>query len=268
MAGVIVTTGNDEFTAALVGHLEKHGVQVVEDGPVSHAVVGVPRGAAMADAAQDALDRLDPQCHVVFLANGLGDHAAVEVVRQSPRAWTVVHPNAMMDYSFAALAPQILMGVAFGMSGRGRVGFVALADVARVVSHVVQEGGHDQQEYVCTGPEALDMPAVVATLSEVIGRQIDYVDLPEVELADLMMQHAGVSDRTALDDQVLSHLRSWRDGQADVVTGTVADLTGQQPLSVRAWFEQHRQDFDAKPSLVQKAAHRMIKARYGGRILR
>lgn len=268
MARIFVTTGNDQFTEALVTSLSGYDVDLVDEaGSATHVLLGARPGPGMAAAVAEALEPLDT--HVVFMANALEeqDGPAVAVVRQSGLPWTIVYPNALMEYSFGPFAPQILMGVAFGMSGRGRVGFVALDDVARVVARITEGSGHQGQEYVCTGPEALDMPAVVAVLSEVVGRHLDYIDLPEDELADLMMQHAGIDSREDLEHMVLGHLRAWRDGQADVVTDTVAELTGQEPMSAREWFDRNRSLFSGKPSLMQKAAHKMIKARYGGRVL-
>lgn len=290
MPRILVATGNDQFTGDLVRSLAGHDVELVAavkdacdfgDADVetvrtlsgsdpSHVLLAVRPGRDKAAAVHEVLDALDGTPPVIFLANSLdGEHGeAVEAVKESGRPWTIIYPNAMMEYAFAAFAPQILMGCAFGMSGRGRVGFVALDDVTSVIARVVHEEGHEGQEYVCTGPEASDMPTVLATLSDVIGRHIDYIDLPEKEIADLMMQHAGFASRDDLENMVLGHLRTWRSGDADVVTGVVDDLTGQSPMSVRDWFELHRSQFNAKPSLMQKAANKMIKARYGGRILR
>ena len=268
MARLFVTTGNDQFTQALVTSLSANDVDLVDEaGGATHVLLGARPGPGMAAAVADTLESLNT--HVVFMANALEEQGgpAAEVVRRSGLPWTIVYPNALMEYSFGPFAPQILMGVAFGMSGRGRVGFVALDDVARVVAHIAGGSGHEGQEYICTGPQALDMPAVVAVLSEFVGRHLDYIDLPEDELAGLMMQHAGIDSREDLEHMVLGHLRAWRDGHADVVTNTVAELTGQEPLSAREWFERNRSQFSGKPSLMQKAAHKMIKARYGGRVL-
>jgi hypothetical protein len=268
MARLFVTTGNDQFTQALVTSLSECDVELVDEaGAATHVLLGARPGSGMAAAVADALAPLDAQ--IVYMANALEeqDGPAVEVVRQSGLPWTIVYPNAFMEYSFGPFAPQILMGVAFGMSGRSRVGFVALDDVARVVAHIVEGSGHEGQEYICTGPQALDMPGVVALLAEVVGRNLDYIDLPENELADLMMQHAGIDSREDLENMVLGHLRAWRDGHADVVTDTVAELTGQEPMSAREWFERNLSQFSGKPSLMQKAAHKMIKVRYGGRVL-
>jgi uncharacterized protein YbjT (DUF2867 family) len=272
MSRTLVTTGNAQFSEALVAALARHRVQTVSaPGPeVTHVLMGVRPGSDKVTAVHDVLRQVPDGVPVIFLANAFGgsDDAAIDVVKSSERPWTIVHPNALMEYSFGSMAPQILMGCAFGMSQRGRVGFVGLEDVVRVIARIVLDGGHEAQEYVCTGPEALDMPTVLATLSEVIGRHLDYIDLPEPELADLMMQHAGFDSREDLEVNVLCHLRAWRDGGADVVTTDVVDVTGVPPMSAREWFEAHRSEFSGRPSLVQKAASRVIKARYGGRVLR
>ena len=82
--------------------------------------------------------------------------------------------SGAFQFSFAALPPQITMaGVVFGISGTAPIGFVAASDIMRVLSVIIAEPGHEGQEYVCTGPEAIDMPSVVAQLSKVIGRKID-----------------------------------------------------------------------------------------------
>jgi hypothetical protein len=284
---LLVSNGDNEFVGRLMDALAtKHGVDVTalvpdggeasvpgvavatEPGDHTHVLVTMPTDDAAMRRAMDLVNSLDDQ-HVLFIANELDPehHEVMDHIKGSGRAWTIVHPVSMMDFSFAALPPQISMaGVVFGISGNSRIGFVAASDIMRVLSVVMAEPGHDGQEYVCTGPEAVDMPTVVAQLSAVVGRRIDYVDLPEDELKSLMVQY-GRQDPDVIERLVMSHLRAWRDGRADVVTTTVADITGQQPLSVSEWFEAHADTFGKGPSLAQRAASALVKARYRDRIL-
>lgn len=300
MPRVLLATGNDEFAGALVRLLTEYDglelVAVVQDpaeftaqGPdievvvadpdepaaladpaASHLLLSAPPGAQMLGRVEAALGSVPAGVHLVFLANALEEQhlAVVDLMKASGFRWTIVYPNALMDYVFAPFVRQIGMGVAFGMTGHGRVGFVSLADVVRVLAEVFCGEGHDGQEYVCTGPASLDMPSVVAALSRTIGRELDYIDLPEDELAHLMLQYAGFHDRDELDARVLSHLRAWRDGESDTVTDTVLEVTGLPPVSVEEWFDAHADQFRVKPSLIQKAAHRVISSRYRHRILR
>jgi len=144
---------------------------------------------------------------------------------------------------------------------------VAASDVMRVLATIINGSGHEGQEYVCSGPAAIDMPTVVATLGEVLGRELDYIDMPEDELRTLMVQY-GKQDPDVIDRLVLSHLRAWREGQANVVTDTVAELTGVPPMSVGQWFDAHREDYGKGPGLAQKAAAKLVKARYRSRVLK
>ncbi len=287
MPRLLVSNGDNEFVGKLMESLaDKHGVDVTalvpgggdaavpgvavatEPGDHTHVLVTMPTDDGALRRAMDVIDSLDGR-HVLFIANELDPehHAVMDHIKASGNPWTIVHPVSMMDFSFAALPPQISMaGVVFGISGTSRIGFVAASDIMRVLSVVMAESGHDGQEYVCTGPEAVDMPTVVAQLSAVIGRRIDYIDLPEDELKSLMVQY-GRQDPDVIERLVMGHMRAWRDGRADVVTTTVADITGQEPLSVAEWFEAHADNFGKGPSLAQRAAGALVKARYRDRIL-
>ncbi|MBM3662215.1 MAG: hypothetical protein FJW94_04880 [Actinobacteria bacterium] len=180
-----------------------------------------------------------------------GDHldqlhtAAIDHLKLSGLPWTLVSPSSVMETSLAPIAAQLPMGMFFGMSGGGKVGLVALEDVARVMAEVVLTDGHEGQNYLCTGPAAVDMTQVAAAFSEVLGREIRYEDLPEDDFADLLLEHAGYSDRAELEVTVLCHLRAWKEGRADLVTKTVEQVTGRPPMSVSEWISGHVADFQA-----------------------
>ncbi len=209
--------------------------------------------------------------HIIDISGAVQHHGdalsrqheeAIDHLKASGLPWTLVSPNSVMETSLNSFADMIPMGVWLGMSGHGKIGMVALSDVARVLATVVTTDGHDGMDYKCTGPEALDMPQVVAQFSEVIHRSIEYCDLPEDEFAGLMLKHAGFTDRETLDVQVLCHLRAWRAGGADLVTDTVAQVTGSPALPLREWIQQNRDRFSAHPSLGDRLAGVALRAQY------
>jgi hypothetical protein len=264
-----LATKHGVAVSALGGDPEVPGVEVVgEPGEETHLLLTMPTDDGAAQRAKDLVDAVEGM-HLLFIANELDaeHHAVMDHMKASGKPWTIVHPVSMMDFSFAALPPQVSMaGVVFGISGNTPIGFVAASDIMRVLSVIIAESGHEGQEYVCTGPEAIDMPGVVAHLSAVIGRKIDYIDMPEDELKSLMVQF-GRQDPEVIERLVMTHLRAWRDGHADVVTTTVAEITGQEPISVGQWFAEHADDFSKSPSLAQRAASAVVKARYRDRIM-
>jgi uncharacterized protein YbjT (DUF2867 family) len=284
---LLVSNADNEFVGKLIESLStKHdipinalgaeeldveGVELVtEPGNETHVLLTMPNNDEAAPAAIELIDALPGDEHLLFIANNLDpSHAGViEHIQATGKHWTIIHPIAMMDFAFAALPPQISMaGVVFGISGRSQVGFVAASDIMRVLATVITQPGHEHKEYVCTGPEALDMPTVVAQLSEVLGRELDYIDLDENELKTLMVQY-GRQDADMVERLIFSQLRAWRDGHADVVTDSVEHITGQAPMSVREWFEAHRDDYGKGAGLAQKAAAKLVKARYRGKVMR
>lgn len=242
---------------------------VTEPGEPTHVLLTMPTDEQAPQRAMALVDRL-PDAHLLFIANELdpGHHEVMDHMKASGRPWTIVHPVAMMDFSFAALPPQVAMaGVIFGISGRTPIGFVAASDIIRVLAAVINEPGHEGEEYVCSGPAALDMVTVTAHVSQVVGRTVDYIDLPDDELASLMVTH-GKQDPEVIERLVMTHMRAWRDGQAHIVTDTVERVTGVAPRSVEQWLSDHADDFGTGQSLVQKAASRVVKLRYRDRILR
>jgi uncharacterized protein YbjT (DUF2867 family) len=290
MPRLLVSNAENEFVSKLVGSLvEDHGVQVsalvadpthfslqgeglevvTEPVAATHALITMPTDAEAAQRAMALVDGLEESTHLLFIANELDPehHLVTDHIKASGNPWTIVHPVAMMDFSFAALPPQVAMaGVIFGISGRSPIGFVAASDIIRVLATVLGEQGHEGQEYVCSGPEAVDMPTVTAHVSRVVERTVDYIDLPEDELASLMVTH-GKQDPEVIDKLVMAHMRAWRDGRADVVTDTVERVTGVAPRSVEQWLDDHADNFTKGQSLVQKAASRVIRLRYRERIM-
>ena len=270
MPRLLVSNGDNEFVGKLIDSLStKHGVDVItEPAEQTHVLVTMPTDGEATSRAKVLVDSLVDE-HILFIANELDPehHEVMDHIKASGNPWTIVHPVSMMDFSFAALPPQIQMaGVVFGISGNAPIGFVAASDIMRVLATIVEQDGHEGQEYVCSGPEAIDMPTVVSTLSTAIGRNVDYIDLTESELKALMVQY-GRQDPDVIERLIMSYLRAWRDGRSDVVTTTVEEITGREPMSVAQWFAEHADDFAKGPSLAQRAASALVKARYKDRIL-
>lgn len=290
MARLLVPNADNEFVARLVVSLStKHGVavealgavpgaftdsaptvvEVSHPGEQSHALLTIPTGDDAVDRCRAFLDDLPPGMAVVLVADELDSRQAEvgDYVRQCGNPWTVLRPVAMMDFSFAALPPQVSMaGAVFGISGYSKVGFVAASDVMRAIAAIVTEGGHSEAEYVLTGPSAEDMPTVVATLSSTLGWGLDYIDLTDEELRTLMVQY-GRQEPELIDRVVLGQLRAWRDGRCDTVTSAVEQITGTAAMTVGDWFAAHRDDFPRSQTLAQRTAGRLVRARYRNRVL-
>jgi len=192
---------------------------------------------------------------------------SIQHIKDSGLPWALISPNSVMETSLDSLVDQLPLGVIMGMSGTGKVGMVALRDVARATAVVATTDGHEGKNYELTGPTAFDMAEAAAAYSKVLDRKIEYIDLPEAEFAKMLLDYAGYTDPVALETNVLCHLRAWKRGSAELVTHTVAELTGQEPMTLGEWIAANQDTFRHDRKLVERLEGFLLKGKYRKNVL-
>jgi NAD(P)H dehydrogenase (quinone) len=127
-----------------------------------------------------------------------------------------------------------------GAAGGGRAGFIAAADVALAAAGVLTTEGHEGATYVLTGPEALGYADVAARFASVFAWQVQYLDLP-AEQARELLRARGLDPWEA--DGAIERFDWIRQGGANTVTGTVAELIGTSPRPLHEWLSESRASF-------------------------
>jgi uncharacterized protein YbjT (DUF2867 family) len=102
--------------------------------------------------------------------------------------------------------------------------------------------GHYGQAYELTGSELFTIGEMVQVISRVLGKPIQYVDIPPIA-AKLFMLKTGM-DKT-LVNALMEMLRSLRKNEGAMITDTVQRVTGQAPHTFEAWCGEHIQAFQA-----------------------
>ena len=170
--------------------------------------------------------------------------ASIEAIKTSGLSWALVSPNSVMETSLLSQADAIKQaGALFGCAGDGRVGLVGADDVGRAAAAVLTEHDESGVNYELTGPQALTMSDMAATLSDVLGRPVAYTDMPEADFRSLLVEQGGVPEEV-VDIEVMLHFAAWKRGDADLVTDTYRKLTGEDPTSLAAWAGANRQAFE------------------------
>lgn len=174
-----------------------------------------------------------------------GEHqVALDALKNSGIPWTLISPNSVMETSLLQMAASIrFMHAIYGCSGNGKIGLVALQDITRATATVLTTPGHGGQNYELTGPVSLNMPEVARCFSEVLRRNIKYVDLDEERFVKMHLKFDKTMTRERLEIEVLCHLRAWRKGQADLVTDTFKRLTGSDPTPLAQFITAQKQTF-------------------------
>ena len=165
-------------------------------------------------------------------------HSEMEsAITSSNIPFTFLRPNGFMQNFVNAMAETIKSDNAFYLNaGDGKVSFVDTRDIASVAVAALITSGHEGQSYTITGAQALSHAESASILSQVLGRTINYVDVPE-DVVRQGMQGAGMPEPTV--NALLELYASYKAGQSATVSPVVEQVTGKQPIS----FEQFAKDY-------------------------
>src|SRR4029077_18898245 len=117
-------------------------------------------------------------------------HAANEQhIRESGLGFTFLRPNSFMQNFITYFPPR--NGTIYLPWGTGTASFVDTRDIASVAAKALTSDGHGGKIYTLTCLSTPGIAEVALILSEVTGREFNYVDVPEAAAGDGMLQ-AGV----------------------------------------------------------------------------
>jgi uncharacterized protein YbjT (DUF2867 family) len=127
--------------------------------------------------------------------------------------------------------------------GEGRHAPVAAEDLARVAVGILTDPApHHGKTYAVTGPVSLSMTEQAHTFSRVLGRSIQYVDVP------VENWRQSLSRIDAFSPYLIEHLcqvaETHKHGEQDVVTDVVETVGGTPARSLEEFISDHRGAFE------------------------
>jgi uncharacterized protein YbjT (DUF2867 family) len=165
-------------------------------------------------------------------------HALVEEsVKASGIPWTILRPHYYMQNLLSSASSVASDGTLYMNMGQGRVGTIDGRDVGVFAARVIEDPDrHAGKTYTPTGPESIDMAAAAEALSDLLGKHVNYVALPQ-EAAQQAMLGFGLSRWFV--GNVVDYGRVYSEGWGDFVTTDFHDVTGHEARS----FKQFATDF-------------------------
>lgn len=165
-----------------------------------------------------------------------------DLIRASGLDWTFLRPGMFMSNTIEWWAESIKgQGSVFFPGGKkGKVAPIDPRDVARVTAATLTGSGHNGQAYELTGPELFTIGEMVQVIARVLGKPIQYMDIPPIA-AKLFMLKAGMDK--ALVNALMEMLRTLRRNEGAIITDTVERVTGRPPRTFEAWCREHIQAF-------------------------
>ena len=166
-------------------------------------------------------------------------HAASDRhVREASLALTFLRPNSFMQNFINYFPPRD--GAIYLPWGNGKASFVDTRDIAAVAAEALTSDGHEGKTYTLTGPAALGIAEVASILSEVAGREIKYVDVPESAAHDGMLQ-AGLP-RWQVEALMELHAAN-KQNRWSAVTSDIEEVTGAPATTFAQFARDYAENF-------------------------
>ena len=166
---------------------------------------------------------------------------AEQYIRESGLGYTLVRPNFFMQ-NMLHITGTIVAEDKFYMPMRdGQVGIIDVRDVARFILAVLTGSGHDGETYEITGPELVSFHDIAAQLSEVMGREISYVDVPAEDFKQSLAH--WVPDEWYVDT-VSEMFELTAQGRGALLTDNYTRVTGREPATLGRFFRDYSASFE------------------------
>jgi uncharacterized protein YbjT (DUF2867 family) len=168
-------------------------------------------------------------------------HAQTDkVLRDSGVPFTILQPNSFHQNILTSATTIKTQDKFYLPLKNGAQSTVDIRDISAVAVQALTSSGHEGQTYVITGPEALTFQQAAEKLSAVLGRKIQYVDVPLSAAADGMRQ-SGMPEWDVAE--VCDLLGYFATGAAANVADTVPRLLGRQAISFVQFVKDYRAEF-------------------------
>jgi uncharacterized protein YbjT (DUF2867 family) len=171
------------------------------------------------------------------IAVGKWHYEREELIRNSDLDWTFLRPGMFMSNSIDWWSASIkAQGAVFFPGGKGKVAPVDPRDVASVAACALTQSRHSGQTYELTGSELLTVGEMTQVISRVLGKPIQYRDIPPIA-AKLFMLKSGMDKK--LVNALMEMLKSLRRHEGAIVTDTIQRVTGHLPRTFEEWCYEY-----------------------------
>src|SRR5829696_10530275 len=165
-------------------------------------------------------------------------HAEIEdELASSGLPYTLLRPTTFMQNTLMAARTVASEGRIYQPFKDGRLGMIDARDIGEVAAKVLAEEGHEGKTYTLTGPAAISFHDVAQALSEVLGKEVSYINIP-LEKAKEAMINMSISEWRA--DVLIEYAKAHSEGYSNFTTEDVEQLTGHPATS----YKEFATDFE------------------------
>lgn len=196
--------------------------------------VAAAKNAGVSHLLYTSMPNPEPVSPVLFA----DDHYSTEqAIKGSGIPYTIFRNGWYQENLFLALPHAIASGRWYTSAGEGRIAHGARDDMAAAIAAGLTSGSTDSKTYTLTGPHAYTTAEIAALVSEVTGKPLEVIQVPDEALTE-GVKAAGVPEDFA--DVVVSFDVNTRSGRIAMVTDAIETLSGRKPQTLKQFLEANK----------------------------
>ncbi|TPI49580.1 SDR family oxidoreductase [Mesorhizobium sp. B2-9-1] len=224
-------TGADRVLVISTGELDLKSDRRLKQ---HQAAVAAAKAAKVSHLLYTSMPNPEPGSPVLFA----GDHYGTEeAIKASGIPYTIFRNGWYQENLFMSLPHAIASGKWYSSAADGRVAHGARDDMAAAIAAGLASGSKQSEIHTLTGPEAYTTSEIAALVSEVIGKPLEVIQLPDEALTE-GVKAAGVPEDFARI--IVSFDANTRAGRIGEVTDAVEKLSGRKPRTLRQFLEANK----------------------------
>lgn len=196
--------------------------------------VAAAKEAGVSHLLYTSMPNPEPVSPVLFA----GDHYGTEqAIKESGIPYTIFRNGWYQENLFMSLPHAIASGHWYTSAADGRIAHGARDDMAAAIAAGLASGSRESKTYTLTGPQAYTVAEIAALVTEVTGKPLEVVQLPDEALTE-GVKAAGVPEDFARI--IVSFDANTRSGRIGMVTDAIEELSGRKPQSLEQFLEANK----------------------------
>ncbi|MBZ9867392.1 SDR family oxidoreductase [Mesorhizobium sp. CA15] len=224
-------TGADRVLVISTGELDLKSDRRLKQ---HQAAVAAAKAAKVSHLLYTSMPNPEPGSPVLFA----GDHYGTEeAIKASGIPYTIFRNGWYQENLFMSLPHAISSGKWYSSAADGRIAHGARDDMAAAIAASLASGSKESHIYTLTGPQAYTTNEIAALVSEVTGKPLEVIQLPDEALTE-GVKAAGVPEDFARI--IVSFDANTRAGRIGEVTDAVEKLSGRKPRTLKQFLEANK----------------------------
>ncbi|TIN66905.1 MAG: SDR family NAD(P)-dependent oxidoreductase, partial [Mesorhizobium sp.] len=196
--------------------------------------VAAAKKAGVSHLLYTSMPNPEPVSPVLFANDHYGTEQAIKA---SGIPYTIFRNGWYQENLFLSLPHAIASGKWYTSAGDGRMAHGARDDMAAAIAAGLVAASSESETYTLTGPQAYTTAEIAALVSEVTGKPLDVVQVPDEALTE-GVKAAGVPEDFARI--IVSFDANTRSGRIAMVTDAVETLSGRKSKTLKQFLEANK----------------------------